>query len=223
MSAPFAPKDRPATQAFRSPPLPPAVVGGASEAPPAAPVVALPHLPVCFAGQLRCLSYDWLAVLQLVLGKLRDAPQTRKELNKTLAAHRLEICQAGPVYVKNAKWHNQKGELLDNFFKTFPWLFGDIARDADKIKLTPLAKSLARADALRCALASSSLEETEPKATAAETELPIVADRARILAAVKGHLVTYLVGDVGCGKSTQVPQFLLESGAARVVVTQPRR
>lgn len=37
------------------------------------------------------------------------------------------------------------------------------------------------------------------------------------------HLVTYLVGDVGCGKSTQVPQFLLESGARRVVVTQPRR
>lgn len=54
--------------------------------------------------------------------------------------------------------------------------------------------------------------------------LPSWASRDAVLAAVKGAAVTLILGETGCGKSTQVPQFLLEEdAAASIVVTQPRR
>lgn len=53
-------------------------------------------------------------------------------------------------------------------------------------------------------------------------DLPITAFKAEILEAVNGNLVTIITAETGAGKSTQVPQFLLEAGHT-VVVTQPRR
>ena len=41
--------------------------------------------------------------------------------------------------------------------------------------------------------------------------------------AVRGNQVVVLAGDTGCGKSTQVPQYLLDAGCDKIVVTQPRR
>lgn len=44
---------------------------------------------------------------------------------------------------------------------------------------------------------------------------------------VQEHQTTILVGETGSGKTTQVPQFMLESGCSRggkmVACTQPRR
>lgn len=61
-------------------------------------------------------------------------------------------------------------------------------------------------------------------------KLPVYAHRQQTLDTVAGHTVTILCGETGCGKSTQVPQYLLEAlvdtgmGArARILVTQPRR
>ncbi|KAI8139726.1 P-loop containing nucleoside triphosphate hydrolase protein [Fennellomyces sp. T-0311] len=60
-------------------------------------------------------------------------------------------------------------------------------------------------------------------------ELPMWAYRDQVLELVKGHQVVIVSGETGCGKSTQVPQFLAEAllqGASEtgsVICTQPRR
>ncbi|KAJ0401921.1 hypothetical protein P43SY_003538 [Pythium insidiosum] len=54
--------------------------------------------------------------------------------------------------------------------------------------------------------------------------LPIFAHRQRIVSAVAAHRVVILVGETGSGKTTQIPQYILEEhGAARIAITQPRR
>ena len=54
-------------------------------------------------------------------------------------------------------------------------------------------------------------------------KLPAVMMEQEIVEAVRSHDVVLIAGDTGCGKSTQVPQFLLEAGFAVICVTQPRR
>uniref|UniRef100_A0A5F9D3G8 DExH-box helicase 34 n=1 Tax=Oryctolagus cuniculus TaxID=9986 RepID=A0A5F9D3G8_RABIT len=53
--------------------------------------------------------------------------------------------------------------------------------------------------------------------------LPIAQYEKRILRTLKEHQVVVVAGDTGCGKSTQVPQYLLAAGFSHVACTQPRR
>ncbi|KAK2500818.1 hypothetical protein MC885_013684 [Smutsia gigantea] len=53
--------------------------------------------------------------------------------------------------------------------------------------------------------------------------LPIAQYGSRILQMLKEHQVVVVAGDTGCGKSTQVPQYLLAAGFSHVACTQPRR
>jgi ATP-dependent RNA helicase DHX37/DHR1 len=71
-----------------------------------------------------------------------------------------------------------------------------------------------------------------PAIEEARAQLPIVSMEQEIMEAVAQHDVVVLCGETGCGKTTQVPQFLLEAGyggaafadrAGAVGVTQPRR
>ncbi len=56
----------------------------------------------------------------------------------------------------------------------------------------------------------------------ANQNLPIAAYRGEIISAIAENSVVIITAETGAGKSTQVPQFLLEEGN-RVLVTQPRR
>lgn len=53
--------------------------------------------------------------------------------------------------------------------------------------------------------------------------LPIFREKDTILSSVKNSIVTVIIGDTGCGKSTQVPQYLISAGWDHIVCTQPRR
>jgi ATP-dependent helicase HrpA len=53
--------------------------------------------------------------------------------------------------------------------------------------------------------------------------LPVFAYRKEIVDAVRDNPFTIVVAETGAGKSTQVPQFLLEEGWDKVYLTQPRR
>eukprot|EP00884_Botryococcus_braunii_P000922 jgi/Botrbrau1/10830/Bobra.0025s0009.1 len=64
--------------------------------------------------------------------------------------------------------------------------------------------------------------------TEGRAALPIAPFREEILGAVAGHQVTLIAGETGCGKTTQVPQYLLEDcwekgRGCRIICTQPRR
>mmetsp|Transcript_19169 Transcript_19169/g.45715 ORF Transcript_19169/g.45715 Transcript_19169/m.45715 type:complete len:1156 (-) Transcript_19169:153-3620(-) len=63
---------------------------------------------------------------------------------------------------------------------------------------------------------------------AARQRLPVAEHAAHIVELCNRHQVVLVAGETGCGKSTQVPQFLLEGAWAagrsiRCVCTQPRR
>jgi len=76
-------------------------------------------------------------------------------------------------------------------------------------------------------------EVKRPRRPAAKGDLPILEKRAEILRLVQQHQVVLLQGETGCGKTTQVPQFILEMAKeaqqqepdrpVRIVCTQPRR
>ncbi|XP_045538727.1 probable ATP-dependent RNA helicase DHX34 [Papilio machaon] len=56
-----------------------------------------------------------------------------------------------------------------------------------------------------------------------QRDLPVAKYREEIQAAVKNERVIIVAGDTGCGKSTQVPQYLHDAGFQNIACTQPRR
>ncbi|KAI7851751.1 P-loop containing nucleoside triphosphate hydrolase protein [Circinella umbellata] len=54
-------------------------------------------------------------------------------------------------------------------------------------------------------------------------ELPITGYTKAILHTLAKHRIILIAGDTGCGKSTQVPQILMQAGYQKIACTQPRR
>jgi ATP-dependent RNA helicase DHX37/DHR1 len=76
------------------------------------------------------------------------------------------------------------------------------------------------------------LIQRTPEIQAVRTNLPIIGMEQEIMESIAENDVIVLCGETGCGKTTQVPQFLYEAGygcslfperAGAVGVTQPRR
>lgn len=56
-----------------------------------------------------------------------------------------------------------------------------------------------------------------------QESLPIHQYKPHIVSAVRSNQVILIAGDTGCGKSTQVPRYLMEAGFQKIACTQPRR
>ncbi|XP_059621067.1 probable ATP-dependent RNA helicase DHX34 [Phlebotomus argentipes] len=56
-----------------------------------------------------------------------------------------------------------------------------------------------------------------------QANLPVAKYKDEIIKAVQENRVVIIAGDTGCGKSTQIPQYLHESGFRGIACTQPRR
>lgn len=68
------------------------------------------------------------------------------------------------------------------------------------------------------------------KTSKVKHDLPIMEFKKEILDAIKDNQVVVISGDTGCGKTTQVPQFIFENAIrngigslCNIIVTQPRR
>ncbi|CAH9081302.1 unnamed protein product [Cuscuta europaea] len=70
--------------------------------------------------------------------------------------------------------------------------------------------------------AASPLASHSPSSSTFPT-LPITAMRDKIVGKIMENRVTLIVGDTGCGKSSQVPQFLVDENMGPILCTQPRR
>lgn len=60
-------------------------------------------------------------------------------------------------------------------------------------------------------------------ACADPSSLPIISHRDTIMATIRKEDCSICIGETGSGKTTKLPQLLLEAGFQRVCVTQPRR
>ncbi|GAB6031229.1 hypothetical protein CHUAL_009042 [Chamberlinius hualienensis] len=56
-----------------------------------------------------------------------------------------------------------------------------------------------------------------------QANLPIAQFRDEIMRTVKANQIVIVAGDTGCGKSTQMPRYLLEADYENIACTQPRR
>ena len=86
----------------------------------------------------------------------------------------------------------------------------------------------ANAGAVRDELARLDLIPRRAEMMRRREVLPTHLHREELLATIDGHGVTLLKGATGCGKSTQLPQLLMERAAAagkpfKMIVVQPRR
>ncbi|KAL4572119.1 hypothetical protein LXL04_018888 [Taraxacum kok-saghyz] len=73
---------------------------------------------------------------------------------------------------------------------------------------------------------SSALESSSSTSSSSSDNfrnLPIMSLRSKIVEKIMENRVTLIVGETGCGKSSQVPQFLLEANIEPIICTQPRR
>ncbi len=77
-------------------------------------------------------------------------------------------------------------------------------------------------------LAESALRKQSSQYAALQEDrarLPIYVARQNIIDTVRDHDTVVIVGETGSGKTTQIPQYLLECGMvpSGLAITQPRR
>ncbi|XP_057424207.1 DExH-box ATP-dependent RNA helicase DExH8 [Lotus japonicus] len=66
-------------------------------------------------------------------------------------------------------------------------------------------------------------DSSSPPPEPSFSHLPVMSLRSKIVEKVQENRVTLIVGEAGCGKSSQIPQFLLDENISPILCTLPRR
>lgn len=67
------------------------------------------------------------------------------------------------------------------------------------------------------------LKSQKEKISRIRAELPVFSYKNSIVDLIRNNQVVLIAADTGAGKSTQVPQYLMEAGFDKIACTQPRR
>ena len=107
-----------------------------------------------------------------------------------------------------------------------------LANDIMKLSAVTEDEQLYEAQCMNNALFNQSVEDAHAQNQVKSavivsnfaTNMPIFESKDTILKNIKNHPIILLCGSTGCGKTTQVPQYILaEQSTAKIIVTQPRR
>ncbi|THV01418.1 P-loop containing nucleoside triphosphate hydrolase protein [Dendrothele bispora CBS 962.96] len=122
--------------------------------------------------------------------------------------------------------------------KSFPFL-SQVPKKSASEQSKPTNKSQAKSSSRRNPRSDLEIREEFEKIRGSEKyiqiltvrhKLPAASAKEQFLSLLKNNQVVVVVGETGCGKTTQLPQFILDSmildgqgSKASIVVTQPRR
>ncbi|KAL4617559.1 ATP-dependent RNA helicase DHX29 [Arapaima gigas] len=163
----------------------------------------------------------------------RDSEQQKEEQNRTeinrprdqfiaRLLNRLKLQQqnqhSGPQ-----QGHGDHGEPEDSW--------ESLASMEDEVPAREVTPDPAREAAPRTLLLQQRNSPLARRLLQEREQLPVFQHRERLLEAVRRHRVVVVAGETGSGKSTQIPQFILEDLLAQgpdgqpcnIAVTQPRR
>lgn len=213
--------------------------------------------PALSEQQVKTVIYPFSAAMSVGVDrfwrKYLETRDTTNALKTKLPAPKIAATQAVPADAVNGDLANQLDQLSINgtttgaaaarpFGGMMPTSVVKKAKKKSKLKKTPAAvpiqarkkeaASTAQATATQqqAVVSPKKLSKTQALTGLMET-LPVFQHRDEILTNVKNNQITIIQGETGCGKSTSVPQFLLDAGLrtpsperpVNIFVTQPRR
>ncbi|KAA3464462.1 DExH-box ATP-dependent RNA helicase DExH6-like [Gossypium australe] len=120
------------------------------------------------------------------------------------------------------------GELEEKVIGKYSGKSAKIRRKKDDIFSKPLMNAAEIAKKVKTLASKREKYPNMRQIDEERSKLPIYGFRDAITSAVESHQIILISGETGCGKTTQVPQFLLDymwgkGEACKILCTQPRR
>lgn len=115
---------------------------------------------------------------------------------------------------------------LQSKFKPTPIVFNDKNGQSSpkKMKLTENSNDSAKSTSLFNN--SNNNERVKLSIQEQKRKLPVYEQRYKLLEQIRRHSTLIIMGETGCGKSTQIPQYILSARLqenGKIGITQPRR